>query len=262
MKKTYAILFFVVLVCPCMASAITVDELIGKVLEVRQMQFDFVGDMVCQAEQYEKKEDSDGNIKETKKLIKTVYVKKIDGRFEVREDYDEYYLNGQKQDDKALADEVEQIKKDKKRRGNRDLMYDLLAPLRDKNRRMYSFNLDPNVVDMDGFNCYRLNGTATSDNDTLLNYKYYFDTASYHLVEANFTPAHLTDNFFFKLKEFDMVMSFDPYNDSLWVPYRFKITGKGKAMLFIGVNFEAEEIYLNPRINVGLPDSLFSNLDY
>ncbi len=260
MKKINAIWFFFVLTCPCVISAITVDELIDKVLAVRQMQFNSVNDMVCTAEQYEKKADGDGNIKETKKLIKTVYVKKIDGRWAVEENFEEYYLNGQKQDEKALADEVEQIKKDKKRRGNRDLMYDLLAPLLSKNRQMYSFKLDPVVVDRDGFDCYQLNGTAASDIDTLLNYTYYFDTASYHLVKADFTPAQLTDNFFFKLKEFDMIMTFEPYNDSLWVPYRFKIAGKGKAMLFIGVNFEAEEIYLHPRINVGLPDSLFSNI--
>jgi len=261
MRKIVLFLYFIVLVIPCMASAITVDELIDKVLAVRQMQFDSVNDLVCKAEQYEKKADGDGNIKETKKLIKTVYVKKIDGRFEVREDFEEYYLNGQKQDAKALADEVEQIKKDKKRRGNRDLMYDLLAPLLNRNRIMYSFELDPVVVDLDGFDCYQLSGITAANMDTLLNYKYYFDTASYHLVKADFKPAQLTDNFFFKLKEFDMVMTFEPYNDSLWVPYRFKIAGNGKAMLFIGVNFEAEEIYLNPRINVGLPDSLFTNLE-
>lgn len=260
MMKTLFLTIFAVMFLPCIVSAITLDELIANILTVRQMQLDAVADMVCRVEQYEKETDKNGNIKETKKLIKNVYLKKIQGKWVIKEDFREYYLNGLKQDDRALADEVKEYYKNKKRRGNRDLTYDLLAPLLDENRTMYRFEWNPAVADIDGLDCYQIKAIATADIDTLLNYSYYVDTASYHLVRADFVPAQLTDNFFFKLKEFDMGMSFEPLDDSVWVPFRFKIAGQGKAMLFIGVNFEAEEIYLNPRINVGLPDSLFSDV--
>lgn len=260
MKIIMVCLFSMILCNPDIASAITIEDLIDNVLTVRQMQIDAVDDMVFNAEQYEKETDKDGKIKETKKLIKTVFVKRINDKWVVKEDFEEYYLNGQKQDAKALADEVKEYHKNKKRRGNRDLTYDLLAPLLDEHQAMYRFELNPVVASIDGFDCYQLGATTAADIDTLLNYTYYIDTATYHLVRANFVPARLTDNFFFKLKEFDLVMTFEPLDDSIWLPYRFKITGQGKAMLFIGVNFEAEEIFLNPRINVGLADSLFLNV--
>jgi len=259
-KKCLIFMFSMILGCPCMIPAVTLDELIDDILAVRRIQFETVTDMVCISEQYEKSTDKNGNIKETKKLIKDLYIKKINQKWVVKEDFREYYLNGVKQDDRKLADEVKEYHKNKKRRGNRDLTYDLLAPLLAENRSMYRLELRPDIADVEAFDCYEIRATATADIDTLLNYTYYIDTVSTHLVRADFVPAKLTDNFFFKLKEFDMTMTFEPFNDSVWVPYRFRIAGQGKAILFIGVNFEAEEIFLYPRINVGLPDSLFSDV--
>lgn len=240
--------------------ALQTDELIDKILEVRRIQNDAINDMVISSEQFEKKIDDDGNVKETKKFIKTIFVKKNQGSWLVKEQYNEYYLNGIRQDDDELRGEIENIEKDKKKRGNRDLTYDMLAPLLPENREMYKFDFAGNLIaDIDGYDCYVLKAEAIADIDTLLNYTYFIDSASCHLVKADFVPAQLTDNFFFKLKEFNMAMSYDPYDDAIWVPYQFVIQGKGKAMMFIDVNFKAEELYSDTRINVGLPDSLFDD---
>ena len=54
-----------------------------------------------------------------------------------------------------------------------------------------------------------------------------------------------------------MSVSYGPTEEGFWLPQQFDISGKGKAIMFIGVNFAGKEYFRNPQINTGIPDDMF-----
>ena len=99
--------------------------------------------------------------------------------------------------------------------------------------------------------------TAREKDPELINGDFYFETETFHLARLDFSPAKLGGNMMFKMKRLEMTLICGPTEDGYWLPRRFDLTGKGKAILIVGVKFAGAEYYRNPRINTGLSDELF-----
>ena len=105
--------------------------------------------------------------------------------------------------------------------------------------------------------CHQFRVSAKQPTDSLINGDYYFEAENFHLVRVDFTPSKLVKKMMFKMKSLDMTIMYGPSADGLWLPRQFDIRGKGKAALFIGIDFAGTEYYRNPRVNKGLEDALF-----
>lgn len=240
------------------APQIALEELIDSVLTVQQAQFDYIDDMIFDAALYEKKTDKKGKVKEVKKYEKKIYLKKAGDTLLCYEDFLVFYKNGERQPNGKLDDEERKKKGEKKKRGGRDLTFDFIRALKPSHRELFDITYEGIAAgEINGFRCHTIRATAREQDRDLMDYIYYIDTASYHLVRVDFEPSKLGGGLMFKLKGLQMSMSYEPYNDLIWMPYRFNLIGKGKAALFIGVYFQFEELYSNPVINSGLDDSLF-----
>ncbi|SYZ74478.1 exported hypothetical protein [Candidatus Zixiibacteriota bacterium] len=233
------------------------DSIITKVIAVRDAEIAQLNNLKMDAVSYEKREDGDGNVKETKKYIKTVFLKKgPDGKFAYSEEYTGYFVDGIRQDDKQLPKVAEERADRKKKRGGKDIAFDIVSILRPEMRKYYTVTYDglaPKPVD--DFPCYVIRAVADTVHtvsdilDTLVNITYYIDMSSYHVVRAEFAPASLISRFMFKMSELDMSLDYEPYDETIWLPRRFHIKGRAKAMYFMGIYFEGEEIYSNPVVN-------------
>jgi len=229
-----------------------------KMIEVRDAQNDAVEDMVFDGYHFQQKIDGDGNITEKKEYRKKHYIAKIDDSLHVYEQYLEFMIDGEIQSAEETAKEAAKRREEKEKRGARDLGYDFTIPLRMVYTGLYDLSYD-GIADepIDGYICYMLRCTAREENDSLINCLYYVDTASYHTVRVEFSPAKLVNVLVFKLSELSMAMNYKKYDDIIWVPHKFEINGRGKAAFFISVNFSGGETYSNPVINGGVDSSLF-----
>lgn len=227
--------------------------------------FEKVNDLTFDATMYEKRLDGDGNIEETKKYEKKISLKKGEaGRYRYHEEYLGYYVDGEKKEKEDLKKLAKDREERKKRRGGRDISFDIAAPLKPANRELFEIRNEGVAEEpYSGLDCYRLSARPVLEKfdgdaaDTLVNYLFYIDTASFHIARVDFEPASLASQFMFKMKELKMSIRYEPYDDQLWLPARFEIEGKGKAMYFIGIDFKAEELYSNPVVNGGVSDTLF-----
>lgn len=268
MRKVIPLLIFLILAVSAVAAtqdSAKLTQIIDRVLAIDRAQNEFIKDITFDVASYEKSVGSDGKVKETKKYLKRVYMKRLEGgKYGYHEDYLDYYIDGVRQDSKDLDKMAQEKAEKKKKRGGKDIAFDMFAPLKPENSSLYIVTyeeISPKAVD--GVTCYLVRAAADSTSapegvlDTLVNCLYYIDTASYHIVLAEFAPAKLVSKFMFKMSTLDMSINYEPYSDSLWLPYRFHIRGKAKAMYFMGINFEGEEDYTNPVINADISDSLF-----
>jgi len=238
------------------------EGLIDSILSAGQRQADILNDMVFDATLTQKKLDGDGELKEIKEYKKRIYARKYDDGWRVYEEFLEYIKDGEVQSAEVLAEEAEKKRQEKEKRGNRDLTFELTEPFKMLYTGLYNLRWR-GVSDekIGGYECYIIDIEAREESDSLINATYFVDTATYHIVRADFQPAKLAKGLMFKMKEFDMSMHYEPYDDDIWLPRRFHITGKGKAALFINVSFEIEELYTDPVINSGLDDSMFDKSD-
>lgn len=243
------------------------DSIIQKVLLTHKTAMAEISDLTLDIDSYERRLDGDGNVKETDKLVKKGYLKRVEGdKFLYNEDYNEYYIDGKKQDQKSLKKITKERLDRKKKNRSKDLSFDIATPLEPQFRDIYDI-VDQGLSEkeIEGYPCFLLratvndNSTANKIIDTLANYLFYIDTSSYQIVKVDFEPARLISKLFFKFKSLKMSISFAPYDSSLWLPSHFLIEGHAKAAFFVGVNFEGEEIYKNPTINIGLDDSLYKS---
>ena len=105
--------------------------------------------------------------------------------------------------------------------------------------------------------CHHFHVKAVNEDETLINGDYYFESNSFNMIKVDFSPAKLVKKTMFKMKNLNMSILLSPTPEGYWLPSRFDIEGKGKAMFFIGVNFSGTEYYRNPVINGGIDDSVF-----
>ena len=97
--------------------------------------------------------------------------------------------------------------------------------------------------------------------DSLINGDYYFESDGFHLVRVDFSPSKLVKRSMFKMNEMKMALTFGPAVEGYWLPAKFQIQMRAKAMWVIGIKVSGTEEYRNARVNTGIDDKLFEVTD-
>ena len=235
--------------------------IIERILAVDAQQRETLKNVTFQSE-YIEGEQTDEGFKEKLRFVKKVYVKYLKDTAWYRDDYLEYYKEGKLQSAEDRDDIAAERKEKKARRKSKDISYDMLIPFKPAKRDLYQIDYKGVAPDkIDDRVCHHFVVSANDASDQLINGDYYFEAESFHLVRVDFTPAKLIKSVWFKLSKLDMSISYGPTADGYWLPTRFFLVGKGKATLFIGVNFGGTEFFKNPVVNSGLSDQLFEVKD-
>ena len=233
------------------------EAIITRVLAVDSQQREILKDVTFESE-YVEGEQTDDGFREKVKFVKKVYIKYLKDTTWYRDDYLEYYKDTKLQSVKDRDQIATERKEKKARRKSRDVSYDMLSPFKAANRAQYQIDYKGVAHDkIDNRVCHHFVVAAKEPSDKLINGDYYIEAESFHLVRVDFTPSKLTKSVWFKLSKLDMSISYAPTTDGYWLPVRFFLVGKGKATLFINVNFGGTEYFKNPVVNSGLSDQLF-----
>jgi hypothetical protein len=240
------------------AGGIDPEALITRILSVDKAEREQVKDVTFDAEYVEREKAGESETKEKIRFEKAVYIKYFADTAWYAEKYLAYYLDSVKQSEDDLRSEAADRIDKKARRNARDISFPMLKPFSSPQRSLYDIQY-VGVAEqrIDNLVCHQFRVTAKEPSDSLINGDYYFEAENFHLVRVDFTPSQLVRKMMFKLKSLDMSITYGPTADGIWLPQQFDIRGKGKAALFIGVEFAGSEYYRNPRINTGLKDSLF-----
>lgn len=105
--------------------------------------------------------------------------------------------------------------------------------------------------------CHKFDLQCNEQSDSTVNGTFYFDAERLFMVRGEFSPTKIPKGAMFNMKEMSMELDFAPMSDTVWMPIEFRLQGRAKAMLFIGVNFAVQESYRNPKINDPATDTLF-----
>lgn len=251
MRYLLPVLVMVLMIGPGLARGqadLDIEEVIAGAVVRDSIRRAEVRDMVLSAESYARTLGGDGSVKEEKKFIKTYYFK--DSLF--KEEFLEYYLDGERQDDRALQEQVREAEERRRKGRNRDASVNPMDPFYPENRQYYKFSM-PGVEKQRGCICYHVVAECLIEDENLLQGDYWFEVNWLNLAYAEFRPARMPS----KIKRLDMNMSFAPIEEGYWLPMGFHLLGKGKVLVFIKFNFEVEERYSYHRLNVGLTDDFF-----
>jgi hypothetical protein len=238
------------------------EAIIQRILAVSADQRARLNDVTFDAEYLEGERESDGTFKEKVRFVKRIYIKYFADTAWYQEDYIQYYKNGKIQETKERDKQARERAEKKKRRRSYDISYPMIKPFMHRFRSQYDISyqgISPDTVD--GYTCHHFVVKAKEDVDTLFNGDFYFETEGFHLVRVDFSPAKLVKHTMFKLSSLGMSIQYAPTPDGFWLPSQFDITGKGKAMWVIGVDFAGTEYYRNPVVNSGLKNSMFEVKD-
>ncbi len=259
MKNKFIILCSLLFICATQISAQTNNEastLIHQILEVEKLQKEKVQNVTFDAE-YIEAEEKDGKFVEKIRFDKKIYIKYDNDTAYIFEDYLAYYKESKQQSDDDLQSASKEKKEKKIKRRSKDISYSMLKPFYESNSELYEIEYLGVANDkIETYTCHHFKVRAKEENSDLVNGDYYFDAESFQLVQVDFSPAKLTKKMMFKMKKLNMTILYKEYDDNLWFPKQFEISGKGKAMFFIGVNFAGTEYYRNPLINQDI-DSKF-----
>jgi len=233
---------------------IDVEALIDQIISVEKQQQEQINTLVFDAEYIEGEHNKDG-FKEKVRFTKKIYVKYQGDSALFVEEYLEYYKDGELKSEKDLQKEAKKRKEEKKKRKARDVSYSMIRPFYPEWRNMYEIKyMGIDTEESEEYTCHHFKLTALEESDSLINADYYFDAESFNLAKTTFSPAKLIKKTFFKLNELKMSIVYGPDENGFWFPRKFDVSGKGKAMFFIGVKFAGTEYYRNPIINSNIDD--------
>ncbi len=260
---TVTCLIFGILILSSMAIAqqgtgIDPEALIEQVLIVEDRQYQQISDIVFDAEMLLGSYDKKKGFEEKERFNKKIYMKYLPDTVLYAEEYLEYYENGEKKDQKKCEEKgKEQIEKSKKRKA-KNLSTPILRPFYHEFREFYEIDYN-GVTDekIDDYICHHFTVKSLEEHEDFINGDFYFEAESFNLVRVDFTPAKLPGGMMFKMKNLNMSIRYGPTSEGLWFPLQFDISGKGKAIMFIGVNFAGVEYFRNPQINTGLSNEIF-----
>ncbi len=242
----------VVLLClaaPVFGQAVLdIEQVIEKAYQVDHSFRTETADFTMMVESISKSLKGDGSVKEEKRFIKKYYYKSD----LFKQEFLEFYLDGEKQDDGELADQVKAAKDRKKKGRGRDGSINCLKPFYPDQRTDYLFSM-PGVEKKKGYDCYHIIADCRLEDDQLLEGDYWFETENLHIVYAEFRPAKMPS----KIKNLEMEMEYAPIGDGVWLPKRFHLKGNGKVMIFIKFRFEVDETFSDYQLNSGLTDDMF-----
>ncbi len=253
-----AILIFSSMAIAQQGTGIDPEALIEQILIVENRQYQQINDIVFDAELLLGKYDKKKGFEEKERFIKKVYMKYLPDTILYAEEYLEYYESGEKKDHKKCKEKGrEQVEKSKKRK-SKNISTPMLKPFYPEEREFYEITYK-GVADekIDDKFCHYFTVESQVENEDFINGDYYFEAESFNLVRVDFMPAKLPGGLMFKMKNLHLSVRYGPTSEGFWLPLQFDIRGKGKAIMFIGVNFAGVEYFRNPQINTGLSDEIF-----
>lgn len=237
--------------------AIDPEALIEHIISVEAQQREAVQDVAFDVEMVEWEKDG----KEKTRFVKKVYFKVNADTTLMAEDYLEYYKKGELQNEEEMQKQVRERKEKAKKRKANNVSFRAITPFLESHRDAYKIDYVGLSRDkVEGYTCHQFHVEPLEASDTLIIGDYYFDSESFNLARSEFSPSKLVKKLMFKLKELKISINYAPVGDNYWLPNRVDVTGKGKAALFIGVNFATTEYYRNPVINQGVPEKLFEEV--
>jgi hypothetical protein len=240
------------------APGIDPEALIARIVATDTLWRATVHDVVFDAEYIEGKKNDKGEFEESARLMKRVTIKYLPDTAwyheQILEFYKEAALQSPEDRDKEAAERAEK----KRRRNAKDISYRMVSPFLPASRKDYTISYEGMEREqIDGYTCHHFRVSSNEIREDRFNGDYYFDIETFNLVQVDFSPAELVHRTMFKMKEMRMSIRYAPTPDGVWLPKRFEISGKGKAMFFIGVRFSGTEHYRNPVVNNGVNDELF-----
>jgi len=231
----------------------SVDDIIEAAYFRDSTQRAAINDLTIAAESYSRKLGGDDKVKEEKKFFKTYYFK--DTLF--KSEFHEYFKDGEKQSEKDLLKEVDEAKERREKGRSRDASVRPLLPFYPEHRGNYEFNLIGTETKQDR-DCYLVEARSLIEDENLLEGYYWIEMENYNLAYTEFHPAKLPG----PIKQLDMQMTYAPVSGDYWLMERFYMYGRGKVAIFIKFYFEVEELYSDYRINTGLADDIFKEVDH
>jgi len=233
------------------------EALIERILAVDSTQRAQRSDVIFDAELLEGEMKKDG-FKQKERLLKKVYIKYLPDTALFREDFLEYYKDGELQSKKDLEKKGRKKEEEKRKRKARNAAFPVIEPFYPENRHLHKIEYEGLAKNhIENYICHEFKVTAIEESDSLINGTYYFEADGFNLVRVDFSPAKLPRGMMFKLKKLDMTAIYAPTPNGIWLPSEFRLVGKGKAAFFFGVNIAFQEYYTNPIVNPGLDDDPF-----
>lgn len=234
------------------------EALIERIIAVDKQQREMVQDVTYDAEYVERDDKGEDGVKEKVRILKKVYVKYLEDTTLFYEEYLEFYKEGELQSPKKTQDEAKEQREKNIKRKRRNISHPILNVFYPENRGLYDIEYK-GVADqkMGDRICHLFQVAAKEKADSLINGDFYFEAEGFHLVRVDFSPAKLVKKIGFKLTKMKMSIAYEPNGDDLWLPRQFDIEGKGKVMIFFGINFAGTEYYRSPVVNSGLEASRF-----
>lgn len=261
--KLFAAFVFILLFSATLLYAETTEDaeaIIEQVISAEKAQMDTIRTITYDAEYIEGEYKDDG-FKEKVRFIKKVYVKYLPDTSLMHEEFLEYYKDGELQEQKKLKSEAEDRIEKKKKRKAKDISFSMLEPFYPENSALYDISyIGIDNEEIEGYSCYHFKVNAKEEDEQLINGDFYFDVNTFFPVKVDFTPAKLVKKMMFKLNDMQLSIRYGYSPDSVWLPSQFDISGKGKAMFFIGVKFAGTEYYRNAEINSPEADKIFEEL--
>jgi len=224
------------------------NQIIDSVYIRDSLQKSRINDLVISAESYQRKLDSDGNIKEEKKFDKTIY--SFDTLY--FEEYLTYFKNGEKQSDSERDKEAEKIREKQNKGESRNASTSPLEIFYPDKRSGYSFSLVGIEAESE-CECYHVRAKSKVDKSDFFDGDFWFDHNTLRPVLVEFRPAKMPG----PIKELEMSLAYDTVASGIYLPARFNLRGRGKALWVFGFHFGAEELYSGYRINTGAAQEFF-----
>ena len=240
--------------------AIDPNALIETILMIDAQQVNQIKDLILDGEFVEGETNDDGEFEQKVRIVKKIYLKYLPDTVLMYEQYLQFYKEGELQDAETTEKEAAERLTKKIKRKSKDVSWSILTPFYIGERELYDIvYMGVPGEKIEGKSCHHFRVSSIEKDARRINGDYYFDSESLHLIRVDFTPAELTSNLMFKMKQLDMSIKFGPDPDGYWLPRQFKIDGRGRAMFLIGVKFSGAEYYTNGQINTGFDTTIFED---
>jgi hypothetical protein len=139
-----------------------------------------------------------------------------------------------------------------------DISYPMIRPFTQRHRALYTITYQGIVPEkIENYICHKFRVDAIEPADSLINGDYYFESDGFHLVRVDFSPSKLVKRSMFKMNQMNMSLTFEKSVGDFWLPAKFQIQMRAKAMWVIGIKVSGTEEYRNAVVNSGIDDQLF-----
>jgi len=234
------------------------EALINQILQVDGEQQARLKDAAFDATYVEGETKDDGRYEEKLRFMKRISIKYFPDTAWFHEQYIQYYKDGKLKSDEDCRKAAEERIEKKRRRGAMDISYPMIRPFTQRHRALYTITYQGIVPEkIENYICHKFRVDAIEPADSLINGDYYFESDGFHLVRVDFSPSKLVKRSMFKMNQMNMSLTFEKSVGDFWLPAKFQIQMRAKAMWVIGIKVSGTEEYRNAVVNSGIDDQLF-----